>query len=517
MNSHPPHTFRYRFALAVLMVLTGMSMSRAADKAPVSIQVILWFDTEDYLLPADDDATKRLCELLTERGIRATFKLVGEKARVLERRGRKDVITALRRHDIGYHTDFHSVHPTPTEYLADCGWLDGIAEFVRREGDGAADVRRILGVSALACYGQPGSSWAPQAIAALPQIGVSVQGVSCYVDDDSHIGMDGTPFWYAGALNVFRMRPNLARMELHDPADVGPARKRFSDIAERLRSEGGGLISMFYHPCEWVHREFWDGVNFARGANPPREQWRPPGQLPAAETDAAFKRFAEYIDYIRAIPGVRWITASDLPGLYPDLVRSEGASEADLDELARRIRDAGGTGLDYQRVGSRAYSVADQFELLTLALNELISGRPLKFPLIGNGLLGPDSPPPASSLRTLNGLAFRDALCDVCGYIRTEGRVPARVFVGAEAVPPADFLVALAAAWGLHGETGESPTNQDLELGQDTRVLPERYLAKETPHLFGDWIIHRESFRAPKLMELARLQTWTLKPAITKP
>ncbi len=95
--------------------------------------MILWFDTEDYLLPADDDAAKRLAELLSERGIRATFKVVGEKARTLERRGRTDVIAALKKHDIGYHSNFHSVHPTPTEYLAECGWLDGVAEFVRRE------------------------------------------------------------------------------------------------------------------------------------------------------------------------------------------------------------------------------------------------------------------------------------------------------------------------------------------------------------------------------------------------
>src|SRR6185436_12826358 len=124
-------------------------------------------------LPADDDASKRLAELLTERKIRATFKLVGEKARVLEKRRRTDVIDALKKHDIGYHANFHSVHPTPTEYLAEAGLLDGIAEFVRREGGGAADVRRIFGVSALGCYGQPGSSWAAQTIAALPQIGVN--------------------------------------------------------------------------------------------------------------------------------------------------------------------------------------------------------------------------------------------------------------------------------------------------------------------------------------------------------
>src|SRR5436305_4758254 len=86
------------------------------------IDVILWFDTEDYLLPADDDACLRLATMLTERGIHATFKVVGEKARVLEQRGRQDVIEALKKHTIGYHSNFHSVHPTPSEYLADCGW-----------------------------------------------------------------------------------------------------------------------------------------------------------------------------------------------------------------------------------------------------------------------------------------------------------------------------------------------------------------------------------------------------------
>src|ERR1043166_2128470 len=110
------------FALLASLPLPG---AIAPDQPAVS--VILWFDTEDYLLPADDDASKRLAEMLSERGIRATFKVVGEKARVLEKRGRTDVIAALEKHDIGYHANFHSVHPTPTEYLADSGLLVGIA------------------------------------------------------------------------------------------------------------------------------------------------------------------------------------------------------------------------------------------------------------------------------------------------------------------------------------------------------------------------------------------------------
>src|SRR5256885_4090059 len=185
--------------LIVLFVALCLHSARAEyqpDTAPKDkstaprIDVILWFDTEDYLLPADDDASKRLAQMLSERKIRATFKIVGEKARTLERRGRRDVINALKKHVIGFHSDFHSVHPAPSEYLAECGLLDGIAEFVRREGDGAADVRRILGVKTLACYGQPGSSWAAQAVAGLKPIGVAPHGGPCYVDEGRPAGMD---------------------------------------------------------------------------------------------------------------------------------------------------------------------------------------------------------------------------------------------------------------------------------------------------------------------------------------
>ena len=153
--------------LLAYLVLTALVSPVHAETAPPEIDVLLFFDTEDYLSPADDDATLRLCQLLTARGIHATFKIVGEKARVLEQRGRRDVIVALQRHDIGYHANLHLVHPVPTEHLADCGWLEGIAEFTRREGGGAADVRRIFAVETLSCYGQPGASWGPQAIAAL--------------------------------------------------------------------------------------------------------------------------------------------------------------------------------------------------------------------------------------------------------------------------------------------------------------------------------------------------------------
>ena len=507
---------------AVLVLCLSLFAGRlfgATRQAEPEVRVILWFDTEDYLLPADDDATKRLCEMLTERSIRATFKLVGEKARVLEQRGRRDVIAALRKHAIGYHSDFHSVHPTPAEYLADCGWREGIAEFTRHETQGAADVRRIFGVTTLACYGQPGSSWAPQAIAALPEIGVAPQGVPCYVDEGSQVGFEDQPFWYAGALQVFHLGPNQTRMELHDDAAVAPAQAAVSEVADRLRHQGGGLISIYYHPGEWVHREFWDAVNFRRGANPPRERWHAPPQRPPEETEAAFKRFGQYVDHIRAIPGVRWVTASDLPALYPDLTRSEGAPENVCDEIARRITDGGAAGVDFLRLGPGAFSVADQFEVLVLAMDDFIAGRKPGFPLKTSGLLGPEAspPPPLAGLRKLDWFALRDAARDVSGFIRTQHRIPARVFVGAEAVAPADFLEALARAYTVCRTRHGLPVSEQFPLGRNTPILAEKHVAEETPDLFGGWIIHKEGLRVTKLMELARLQAWSLKPAVPKP
>ena len=69
---------------AMIPALPPCPVALSAANSSPKIDVILWFDTEDYLLPADDDACLRLATMLTERHIRATFKVVGEKARVLE-------------------------------------------------------------------------------------------------------------------------------------------------------------------------------------------------------------------------------------------------------------------------------------------------------------------------------------------------------------------------------------------------------------------------------------------------
>ena len=76
------------------------------------------------------------------------------------------------------------------------------------------------------------------------------------------------------------------------------------------------------------------------------------------------------------------------------------------------------------------------------------------------------------------------------------------------------FLVGVARVWKAYGTNGKLPEGQPVQLGKNVELLAARQVAKDTPALFGGWIIHKEGFQAPKVMEVARLQAWTLKPAI---
>src|SRR5437667_8975872 len=289
------------------------------------VYIALWFDTEDYILPESDDAAKRIASFLTQQGIRATFKVVGEKGRTLERRGRRDVIGALAHHEIGYHSNTHSQHPTVAEYEAALDWESGIEEFTRRERPGYNDLRRIFG-QAPTCYGQPGNSWAPQPYGALKKWGVKV-----YLDEAPHVGLDGKPFWYGGLLNIFNTREGPQLRPAEDWSNLAEAEAKFQQFYTRISSRPeGGIISLYFHPCEFVHREFWDATNFARGANPPPDQWKLPPTKSNEESERAFQYLEGLVAYMKPFPGVKFVTASEALQLCSDAAQNRVFSTQEL-------------------------------------------------------------------------------------------------------------------------------------------------------------------------------------------
>jgi hypothetical protein len=480
------------------------ALRHPASSAP--ILVTLWFDTEDYILPEDDDAALRLATMLTSLGVKATFKVVGEKARVLESRGRRDVIDALKRHDIGFHANTHSQQPTVAVYLQHAGWLEGAGEFARREGPGALDVERIFGTRPLA-YGQPGSAWAPQAYPALRQLGIPM-----YLDEADHLGFDDQPFYYGGLLNVFRMRSTLVRMELAGGPSLENGKAAFTRVADTLRARGGGTISIYYHPNEWVQTEFWDAVNFSKGANPPPSAWRRPGTRPRQETERAFADFEAFVRFIQAQPGTEFVPASGMLARYADTARDHVFTAAEIGDIARACTST----LDVVTRSADALSAADCFSLLTTAAAAMSAQGNAPRETRTRYLDGPARPHVRGEGRApapdaIPWEAFARAVSDVVASTDASGRVPDEVWIGAESVAPADFLATVAGVLAGAGSTGP-PASVSRRTA---RVAAERFVAEDSAALWN-WPIFPEGFHAPAIMEHARLQAWTLKPAILK-
>jgi hypothetical protein len=90
--------------------------------------------------------------------------------------------------------------------------------------------------------------------------------------------------------------------------------------------------------------------------------------------------------------------------------------------------------------------------------------------------------------------------------------VPDEVWIGARSLSPADYLATLAQAFENLATSGAAPAEIAKVEGIFTA---DRYVAEDSTQLWS-WPIFPEGFHAPRIMELARLQAWTLKPAVIR-
>lgn len=475
------------------------------DKPVAPVYIVLWFDTEDYLLPASDDAAMRIANFLTEQGVRATFKVVGEKARVLERRQRTDVIAALARHEIGYHSNFHSQQPTPAVYESVLDWESGQQEFDRRERPGFEDVSRIFGRPP-SCYGQPGVSWTPQAYPALKQWGISV-----YLDDGEQVQLNGKPFWYGGLLNIFHIDAGRQLEPDDDWTNLEQAKANFKALyTEMSAAPPGGVVSFMFHPTQLISEEFWDAVNFAQGANPPRSQWKLQPMASPAQRERAFQYLEGLISYAKSFPGVRFVTASEAYVLYRDKAQRRPFSAQELVHVAAQVQ----AGITFQVHEDYALSASETFYLLNnLVAQYATQNFPGTVTLSGTPY-GPPSPAYGITMATgsmeIAWSQFSRTSADVSDFLTRSRSIPNAVWFGSTAVTPEVYLLALAKATQVLVASGAPPKAVTVSQAE---LAAAQWVAKDSPSTW-EWPIFPPGFHSAHLMELARLQAWTIKPAI---
>ena len=243
------------------------------------VPLIFSCDTEDYETAAADDAELLWARMFARHGLRACFCVVGEEARALRDRGRRDVLDALAGHEIASHSNLHSAHPTPAEYLEALSWEEGVRRFVAEEGPGVRDLREILGQQPSA-WCKPGNSWG----AAVP-FAAGMLGMPVFCDAPFEWA-PGRPLRYGGGL-LLKYHTSFDR---YFDAPAGERFERMRRDFEVLLDErqrdveaavapSPGAIVMYTHPCRTVTAAF--PSNFSAGRETPRGEWAP-APLPSA-------------------------------------------------------------------------------------------------------------------------------------------------------------------------------------------------------------------------------------------
>jgi len=456
----------------------------------MSAKLIFSFDSEDYETPAADDAELWWAEAMTRHGLRASVCVVGELARALDERGRRDVLDAWRRHEIAYHSDMHSAHPTHAEYLEVMDWDAGCRRVSAEEGRGLRDVRRLTGRQPIA-HCKPGASWGPQVAATLERLGVPV---FC---DAPYEWAPGLPAWYCGSL--------LLKYQHHfdgyfaDPTDR-VARMQRDLVAKLEATPSDGYLVMYTHPCRLVTASF--PQNFTAGRNPPREAWRPAPLRTAAETAALQRDFDAFL---------RWVGEE----LRPEMGSYQGLFQQRASRLITRVEPEAAARLA-ERVPARPapirweggwLSAAEQWEVVVGLVGWESVPRRLSSPF------GPVEA--AASLEQPLRAPFamlQDACRQAAESAATQGRLPASVAMNGAVVGPNALLQAARAAALHREETGAWPAECAVLPAEETPALAEREDIARMRYQ-RTWSIFPPEFEGRELLRQARRQLWTMKPA----
>ena len=453
----------------------------------MDIKIMLWYDVEDYITVQADEALRRLIKMMDDRGVISSLKTVGDKARVLRDRGRFDILRKMAGHELCYHTDNHSRHPTMSEYLTDCGFRDGAVEFERQERKGFLDVMDIVGQFPTS-YGQPGAAWAPQVFPVLKK-----WGIPTYLDSHDIINLNDMPFWYGGILNITRLYATM-RMDLGGDEETAleKAKNEFDELCSTVKDGETNIkfISIYYHPCEFSGYEFWDGVNFMK-KNTPAHLWKESRTRPEAEMDALVERLGKFIDYTLTKDNVEYITAGQTLKYHYD--GHEVTACCDIKNFASEFDG----NINYDKLNGRWYAPS---EILSL-MERYLSGRHLTAELY----YGPEKrvDTAVKSKITVNDLvtAVREQYERVFGY----KQLPDAYVIGDNVINPLSMFSTLAYVI----KSGKS-ADDEIDIVSAGVLTPE-LLVRDRTDWGNEWLFP-EVLDATNLVDMAKLQTWTIKP-----
>jgi peptidoglycan/xylan/chitin deacetylase (PgdA/CDA1 family) len=488
---------RPRIVMVILALALTLGACAGHGPAKSKTFLVVTFDVEDYVTPESeriDDIPKWLAEIMTEEGVTGTFFVIGEKARSLEKRGHRDVIAAMAKHDIGSHTNFGSIHPTVTEELEKAGWDDGMRQMREQESAGIGELERIFGVP-VTTLARHGGSYGPHLVAALGLMKAGYQGSPASLPGHDVV-------WFCNALNFSAQYAGFDDAYYRDDL--------FEPVFEKLKAElpeqagRADVLALFAgHPTKIRAEEFWD-LNFYDGKNTDPGEWRTPRLRPQETMATAQKNFRRMMRWLKGRDDIELTTYRALMDIY-----SAQKGTLTLEEL-RGI--AAGALKTRSLAPSEDFSPAEAFAGLARAIVGYRESGTLPRSVETAHPLGPMEMPPGRpeiarlKLEDVQGLA-REA-DELIG--RTEA-LPAMLQVGSARVGTGS-LFALFSAVYLDMDSGKPRPEYDVPAFEPYPRMNEAKIIGEVEGYKG-WPVHRPDLDMSRIAEFTKLQLWTLKPA----
>ena len=468
------------------------------------MRVIFSFDYENYVNPNADEAGQLYADLLARHGVRGCFMVVAERARALRARGRLDVVRALRRHDIAYHTDLHDVDPTPTERLDPLDWKAGLEYVLTTEVGGIRAVEEIFDQFPSA-FTQPGSAWAPQMFVAARMLGIPV------MTDSPFEASPGVPLWYCGALHVDYHQGLERYFDVENRLEA--MRRDFAALCDARKGTDAAIV-ICTHPTQ-LTLSAWPRRPAAYLGRSPREVWTPGPERSREFVSSFLGDLGDYLDFIVKEAKADVVTYRELHQGYLEGPR-DWLPIADVVGLARVVSSR----LTYQRHGEAWLSPAEVFGLVAHALAHHARQGALPDRLPPRRLLGPVDPPPERGAErpAVGSRLLLQACEDISWAMERSGCLPGRVAVGGIQMGPGQFLGAMAALLVHLWESGPSAELPDRVPAGEQPDLPE--IAAGPPFtglaFKGTWRAFPPDFEGANVLRWARLQAWSAKPAAAR-
>lgn len=462
------------------------------------MRVSFSFDIEDYLTPPEiglDDLLKMLADVMTEEQVTGTFFVIGEKMRCLRDRGRRDVLEALRRHDVGSHVNMGSIHPTVTERMEHADWCDGVARMLADEVGGIREMTEILGapVRSLARHG---GSYSPQLVAALGRMSLP------YINSPARLPQHNIT-WYCNNLNFYGCY--IAFQEDYFTLESFLEReKQFFALCEERKNDD--WIGIFHSHPEKIKMTFFGCQNYYKGVFTPLDQCKIPEVRDDFSLDSLRRHWALHCGRLRDDPR---FTIKSFSELAKEFGRQAAAADSrELSALARQAAEARAPFF------TDRFSAAEIIDLLARAyLYRFRYGR-MPESLPRRDVMGPSRVPLSTpTARRLAPEALRRVARGIDAAVEFSGAAPSRLRCG-EGTLGSMGEVGLGSAMAA---LGQALTSDSLDIAVETYPVDPYPSEGDTIAAealkFKRWNTHRADLDMADILRHTASQSWTLKPA----